>query len=70
MRLRSGHTPDFVLQGKDGRAEVSLHLAPDGFLERLQELDGFDNGVMVAGLARPGIKAEFLCWRAPRSRAA
>jgi hypothetical protein len=64
VRLRSGHKPDFVLQGPGGRSVVPLQLAPEGFIERLQQLDGFDNGALVAGLARPGRKAEFICWRA------
>ena len=63
VRLRSGDQPDFVLQARGERAEVPLRLAPDGFLERLQQLEGFDNSVMVAGLARPGVEAEFVCWR-------
>ena len=63
VRLRSGDQPDFILQGREERAEVPLRLAPDGFLERLQQLEGFDNSVMVAGLARPGVEAEFVCWR-------
>jgi len=64
VRLRSGLQADFVLQSKGGRRVVPLPYAPEGFIERLQKLDGFDNGALVAGLARPGVEAEFICWRA------
>ena len=64
VRLRGGRSADFVLQSSDGRSVVPLTLAPDGFIERLQELEGFDNGALIAGLARPGAEAEFICWRA------
>jgi len=64
VRLRSGSQADFVLQSKDGRRVVPLPVAPEGFIERLQKLEGFDNAALVAGLARPGVEAEFICWRA------
>ena len=66
VRLRGGPAPDFVLQARSGREIVSLQQAPEGFLDRLQGLDGFDNGALVAGLSRPGAEADFICWRAPR----
>jgi hypothetical protein len=42
---------------------VPLEAAPEGFIERLQSLDGFDNMALVSALARPR-DAEFICWRA------
>jgi hypothetical protein len=65
IRLRDGS--DFVLKSRGGRCVVPLRLAPDGFLEQLQALPGFDNGALVSALARP-VQAEFLCWRRPRGR--
>jgi hypothetical protein len=44
---------------------VPLQKAPDGLIDRLQALDGFDNSALVAGLAHPRAEAEFICWRAP-----
>jgi hypothetical protein len=61
VRIRDG--ADFVLRSRDGRCVVPVWRAPDGFLERLQELPGFDNGALVSALARPR-DVEHVCWRA------
>jgi hypothetical protein len=68
VQLRGGRQARFVLQGKDDRCVVPVRQAPDGLIERLQGLDGFDNSALIAGLAHPRAEAEFICWRAPRSR--
>lgn len=62
VRIRNGH--EFVLLTRSGRQLVPVREAPDGFLERLQELPGFDNGALVSALARPRA-VEHVCWRAP-----
>ncbi len=53
-----------MLQARDGRCVVPLRAAPDGFIERLQGLPGFDNGALVSGLGWMA-EADFVCWRAP-----
>jgi hypothetical protein len=68
VRLRRGRQADFVLQTHEGPSIVPLRQAPEGFIERIQALEGFDNAALVAGLARPVGEAEFICWRAPRRR--
>ena len=57
-----------MLQAKHERCVIPLREAPDDLIDRLQDLDGFDNSALVAGLAHPRAEAEFICWRAPRSR--
>ena len=69
VQLRGGRKARFVLQAKNTRCEVLLREAPDDLIERLQDLDGFDNSALVAGLVHPRAEAEFICWRAPRARA-
>lgn len=68
VQLQGGPQAGFVLQGRKTRCRVPVKRAPEGFIQRLQALDGFDNSALIAGLAHPRAEAEFICWRAPKPR--
>ena len=52
----------FLLGGADGTGvAVPSELAPAGFLERLQLLEGFDNGELIRAMSS-AVDARFHCW--------
>jgi hypothetical protein len=52
----------FLLAGSEGTGvAVPSGLAPPGFLERLQLLDGFDNGELIRAMSS-AVDARFHCW--------
>jgi hypothetical protein len=54
----------FVLGGADGTGvAVPFGLAPAGFVERLQLLDGFDNDQLIRAMSS-AVDARFHCWPA------
>jgi hypothetical protein len=63
VRLRGGRQAEFVLQASKGSSVVPIDSAPEGFIERLQALEGFNNMALLSALSRPR-DAEFICWRA------
>ena len=52
----------FVLDGGAYGCVVPQALAPEGFVERLQELPGFDDEQLIASMTSTS-EAEFVCWR-------
>ena len=67
MRVSAGADPggsfEFHLRGPQSELSVPLGHTSHDFVERLQALPGFDNGVLVDALSTRR-DAEFVCWRA------
>lgn len=54
----------YVLVGRGGAGcVIPQGLAPDGFVERLLTLPGFDSGQLIESMGSV-VQAEFVCWRA------
>ena len=66
VRSSAGDPPpsgvEFVFHGAGTICAVPLDLAPEGLIERLQALPGFDNARLVEALSTVGA-ADFVCWR-------